>query len=41
MLHKHPEDFTLYYVGMFDTQNGSFECPSVPECILRGDVVTA
>ena len=39
MLNKHPEDFTLYHVGSFDSQNGSFESPSVPECILRGDVV--
>jgi hypothetical protein len=36
MLHKHPEDFSLYYVGTFDSGEGKFEFPDLPEWLISG-----
>lgn len=28
---KHPEDYTLFYIGIYEELKGSFECPATPE----------
>lgn len=33
-LGKHPEDFDLYLVGVFDDQDGSFACEAQPRLLL-------
>lgn len=33
MLNKHPEDFTLFLLGTFDDQLGSFDLLSPPESL--------
>lgn len=35
-LGKHPEDFDLYVVGVFDDELGSFECEAQPRLLLKG-----
>lgn len=35
MLNKHPEDFDLYQVGLFDDQTGGFE-PQLPQMVAIG-----
>lgn len=34
-IYRHPEDFDLYFLGAFDTQEGTFECVR-PEQIAIG-----
>lgn len=36
-LAKHPEDFDLYVVGVFDDDDGLFTCESIPRLLLKGD----
>jgi hypothetical protein len=39
-LYKHPQDFHLYYIGMFDDSTGKFELMEIPKLITRGtDVI--
>lgn len=33
---KHPDDFELYFLGHYETDNASFELVDVPERISRG-----
>lgn len=35
-LAKHPEDFDLYVIGVFDDEDGSVVCESVPRLVLKG-----
>lgn len=34
-INKHPEDFTLHAIGVFDDQSGHIE-PAAPELLVRG-----
>lgn len=36
-LRRHPEDFDLYSVGVFDDETGMFECESIPRLLIKGD----
>jgi hypothetical protein len=39
-LYKHPQDFHLYYIGMFDDATGKFELMENPKLITRAtDVI--
>lgn len=38
-LFKHPDDFDLYELGVFDTDDGSFDC-FVPRLMARGKDVS-
>jgi hypothetical protein len=39
-LYKHPQDFHLYYIGMFDDATGKFELMEIPKLITRAtDVI--
>ena len=33
---RHPEDFTLYFIGTWDDANGKFEAPREPERLING-----
>lgn len=33
---KNPEDFTLYYLGEYDDENGNIEMMDRPEALLKG-----
>lgn len=36
-MNKHPEDFDLYFLGMYDDNVGKFsECPDQPEMLAVG-----
>lgn len=35
VLQLHPEDFSLWFVGEFDTETGAF-ASAVPSCLARG-----
>jgi len=35
-LGKHPADFDLYVVGVFDDSNGEFICEAQPRLLLKG-----
>lgn len=39
-LHNHPDDFSLHYVGTFDSELGVFESPG-PELVFRASDVPA
>lgn len=39
-LYRHPDDFDLYELGLFDTQLGVFEC-GVPRVVARGKDVSS
>lgn len=39
-LNKHPDDFTLYYLGFFDDSMGSFDT-GTPEVLMRAKDVVA
>lgn len=34
-LHKYPEDFDLYYLGEFDTNNGTFQSLDTPQHVIK------
>lgn len=34
--YRHPDDYTLYCFGVFDTDTGKFDLHDVPDSILRG-----
>jgi hypothetical protein len=39
-LYKHPQDFHLYYIGMFDDATGKFDLMEIPKLITRAtDVI--
>ena len=39
-LYKHPQDFHLYYIGMFDDSTGKFDLMEIPKLITRAtDVI--
>jgi hypothetical protein len=38
-LYKHPEDFHLYYIGLFDDATGKFELMETPKLITRANDV--
>jgi hypothetical protein len=38
-LYKHPQDFHLYYLGMFDDITGKFELMETPKLITRANDV--
>lgn len=39
--YKHPEDFDLYHLGVFDDETGLFELLTFPKILARGvEVVT-
>lgn len=33
---QHPADYALYALGTFDDGQGTFECLTVPELLMRG-----
>lgn len=35
-LSKHPEDYDLYYLGMFNDQSGKFDAVKTPEHVIKG-----
>jgi len=35
-LRKHPEDFDLYCVGVFDDSTGAFVCEDQPRLLIKG-----
>lgn len=37
---KHPRDFTLYYIGVFDDNSGEIEIPDVPLKLANGIELT-
>lgn len=38
-LYKHPQDFHLYYIGLFDDATGKFELLENPKLITRANDV--
>lgn len=34
-IHKHPEDFDLFFVGTYDDQTGKITIPQAPEHIVK------
>ncbi len=38
-LGKHPKDYSLYKIAIFDDNKGSFESIVPPECMLKGSDV--
>jgi len=38
-LNKHPEDFDLYFVGVFDDEVGAFICEPQPRLLIKGSQV--
>lgn len=38
---KHPEDFALYHIGSFETDNGSLDKLLVLQCLLTASAVKA
>lgn len=38
-LYKHPQDFHLYYLGLFDDITGKFELMETPKLITRANDV--
>lgn len=36
MLNKHPSDFELFYVGLYDDATCSFDCLDLPLSLIRG-----
>lgn len=39
-VHKHPGDFDLYQLGVFDDSTGLFECDPVPMLLIKGSAAT-
>lgn len=35
-MNKHPQDYSLYHIGFYDTDKGSIEGIDVPTLILKG-----
>lgn len=33
--YAHPEDYTLFHLGSYDDQAGSFTCPAAPTAIVK------
>lgn len=40
-LAKHPDDFSLYHLGSFDDNTGSFQLFDIPEQVVRGKDIAA
>ena len=38
VMFKHPKDFELYFLGVFDDETGHMAEPEQPELLLRGSV---
>jgi len=36
LLNQHPEHYTLYWLGEYDDQYGSFDCPKEPQVLSSG-----
>lgn len=36
MLHQHPEDYTLFFLGEFNEFNGSYSAADAPVAIING-----
>lgn len=35
--HKHPGDFALYQLGVYDDETGYIECPAQPQLLIQAD----
>ena len=40
-IHNYPEDFDLYYLGMYDDNKGTFDCLDPPQHMLKAVAATA
>lgn len=38
-LNKHPQDFALYFLGLFNDHDGTFSCPNMPEKLVDAAAV--